>query len=489
MQWVLFDGEDTVTIAALKSSYTKPNRSVEKEKAFIDFLENKIRTDYNIKLYEKERFRYSDKRPNPQKKSNLKKIKISINNQLYEKIRKHFTGSSNSPYEVKRIDSAYIPFLLVKPDLRDLRDLQKEGWWFKTKKAYEDYFATKNSNENILPKKIANKHNYTAYYYSYRYHRIKDFSLTIEDNGTELTLTQQGFHDSKAYEKFTGKAEKGEEIYAILADDQKRQMFIAIHAANLLESGKPLLCNMTATSSALPYSIMSLEVILAKEEQLSEKDKTQIRRYLYLHRYNFRTKPQSIKPKVLEVKGGQSVDMFENILVGLFKVWRYSKKGDILQSFIYINQNYRGICYNKIYKNEEYDEQTCVIQPTKITDKIIDNRVIHITTHPKTKSGLLTSIFIQLPPGFNHEDDALKGVITTRSKGQNLPLQSPFMMKKSNLIIGSDFKEEELSDKDIKLIEPYLKKYIQKNLENSSDPDIQTLYEEFKSIKINQFPN
>ena len=179
---------------------------------------------------------------------------------------------------------------------------------------------------------------------------------------------------------------------------------------------------------------MSFEAVIVQRKDINERVKLDIKRYLFLHRYNFWLNPDKIDINDLGVKKRRrSVGDYKDIIVGIFRVWRYMPDGKILQSFICINEYYRAVCFNKFYNKEEYNKQVCIIHPSAIKGRRYNNEIIHITAHPKKRSGFLSSIVLQVKSNLlKKEYDILAGKITVADRDSDLPFQSIFIMQKTN---------------------------------------------------------
>lgn len=249
---------------------------------------------------------------------------------------------------------------------------------------------------------------YRAFFYSYRSHDVREFTLQIDWGKEPFVIKQKGFHDLNQEPEYVGTATLvGGKIHAMLTDeDSGDQMKLIISSGYEPQKREAMLCAVQAVSSYKDHYPMCCEAILVREDRImSPSEELRVKRYLFSHRYNFKVKDEEISLDFLEAKR-RDVDMIDYLAGCYYRVWRFDEDYNIVQSVLHINEYYKGTCYTSHYHRDIFNEQVCLIE-VNVSDAL-RSQTLCISTHPRRGSILLSYMMLNFPP---HTDSKTMGGI------------------------------------------------------------------------------
>jgi hypothetical protein len=272
-----------------------------------------------------------------------------------------------------------------------------------------------------------------AYYYSYKSHKIKKFTLTIDYSTTPYTVEEKGWHDEiedDVYKKYKGIGIRQDNYLKINLTNELNNktftMMVVLGTEIHIKNCQYMTGTFTAVSTH--HWISSSEVVLVKTNEdfksgLSKKNKLILKRYLMLKQNNFRVRYEHLEQvRNLKDVRGQNSDYFENF-VGVHRVWGFDTKGNIYQYFFHIRADYRAYFYCDIYDDENLDKQVCLL---KFSESHIQR--VCISTHPFNGTGILSMCMINYLD--TREFITEGGFVTIGLSEKSKPITSYIVMKK-----------------------------------------------------------
>ena len=322
-----------------------------------------------------------------------------------------------------------------------------------------DAFFEEQSNEN-------NWLSYTGYYYSMRRNVIDTYNLKfrfdsqdLEDHPfhAEFKVKEFGFHNYTSKPEYSGYAYilLGKLHLVMLSIDPKSKATIdrlkmVFDTGGNPEEKESMKGSILAVSATQANPILSVETIIIKDnhknskaeiyDELSDEEKIEldiekeeeilnVKRYLNLHRNNFWVRPTPIDLEEILIKKSIPVDLISH-LVGVYRVWRFDKDYNIVESKIIIEDDYKSTCYNNHFNHSHFKKQVCLIKVNKFLKS--RNETICISTHPFKGTATLAYIILDMvsPLNWNEEDGKyLTGSISFVGQENINPMQSSIVFK------------------------------------------------------------
>ena len=328
---------------------------------------------------------------------------------------------------------------------------------------------TKKNNEasdinGVLEQK---KVQFDAYYYSYFSYTIKTFRLDIVLSDKVYTINLDSFHeDPRDNHTYSGRANiiggKLQGTLEKLDPSSKDTVYIIINSGlNPFES-KEMLGSLMTVSAKSTKAIINLEFYLVDKtlENENSKELDFIKRYLIMHRYNFRIPVKSPKAQSLTARGTK-VDYIDH-LVDTFRVWRFdSKYKNIVQSVLYIGKDYKVSCLTTIYESKNFNNQICLLHKN-----YYNNNILSMSSHPNDTTGVIGYMMINMTPS-DKEGHVFSGTFVSISDSKyHAPINRSIVLRREpfDLIRLEDSNELEFSNAE--LMNDSLKPISISNLEN-----------------------
>lgn len=273
---------------------------------------------------------------------------------------------------------------------------------------------------------------YTGYYYSYQKHRVEEYKVRINYNRKpnypgiphqEFSVEQEGFHDNfeqVTYEGY-GYRQKGKlqlVLWRMRVETEEDRLRILVESGENPASNLAMRGSVLAISSYIGRPISSAETVLLRETDatITEADRVRVRRYLLLHRYNFRVNAKTLNLQTMKSRG-IGVDILKNF-VGIWKTHRLGEhRKNILNSFVIVSPEYLINCYNNSYEKPNMNEQVCL--PNITTDDELNTRTISLDCFPKEGANRVSTIMLSIP---NRQDKKLKGGMLLSGQDGNEPV-------------------------------------------------------------------
>ena len=252
---------------------------------------------------------------------------------------------------------------------------------------------------------------YTGYYYSYKNHSIRNYSLRICRNISndiepyaEYKVKEEGFHDDDENPEYEGYAYRlhGSKLHIVLNKFGLGNNDITDKLKLVFDSGANPLNPPVMRGSILAISagtqgnpILSMETVIVKNKHTSTlPTKLRIERYLFLHRCNYWIRPEAIRLERLIVNRNVNVNQISH-LVGTYRVWRFNDDYKIVQSKLIIKENYEAICHTDFYEDHpRFNKQVCILRINNI-DLLDGSKTVCIATHPIDGTGLISHIMLK----------------------------------------------------------------------------------------------
>lgn len=368
-----------------------------------------------------------------------KNIKDKINSRYIYSLKKSTYDADKAEISIKEPYSTIIPLYL--------------GY------ANFDEFIEDNSGEN-------NWISYTGYYYSMRRNIIDSYSLKFRFDNRDLErhplhaqfkVKEFGFHNYSTNPEYSGYAYVllGKLHLVMLSFDRESKATIDRLKMVFDTGGNPaekdsMKGAILAVSATQANPILSVETIIIKDEykdckaerydELSNEDKIEldrekeeeilnVKRYLNLHRNNFWIRPTPLELEEILIKKSIPVDQISH-LIGTYRVWRFDRDYNVVESKIIIENDYKSTCYNKNYKHSHFKKQVCLIKINKFLKS--RNETLCISTHPDKGTATLAYIILDMvsPLNWNEEDGKfLSGSISFVGQDNINPMQSSIVFK------------------------------------------------------------
>lgn len=308
------------------------------------------------------------------------------------------------------------------------------------------YLGFKNK-EAYLTSQTNNIIEYTGYYYSYKAHEVHKFKLKIDYDRKpnfnnvekqEYSAEESGFHDNDRDPIYSGYAYRLDgKLHIILWNEkQSDKMKMILDSGDNPSSNKAMRGAILAISSLQGHSPMNLETLLVRNDyRLSKGDRLRIRRYLFLHRYNFRIKAEILNLKAMKAKG-TDVHLIENF-VGCWRTIRFDDNYEnLVVSILHVRADYRITCYTNQFKHENYNTQVCIPDITIIN--YFESRTLCLASYPNEGAKIISNMMLKIPAG---EKKQVGGAILFVAKSGEYPINR-------SIVLTRDKRVEEFFDKN-----------------------------------------
>ncbi len=235
---------------------------------------------------------------------------------------------------------------------------------------------------------------FECHYYSFKAHALKRFHLDlIFAPGGKINAVQHGFMDQKPQIVFKGSGRLYRNCLRLALEHEGEFMDMYLHMGDKdpQTAGMFLGLLITQSSSNFPISVETL--LINKNLHLEAEDTLQIKRFLFLKRHHYRTFDHDYtSPQQLKIKKNL-VNMIAQLAGHTYRVWSYTRSGDVVQSKFIIQQDYSAtlLMSDKLYEENE-QEQMCALA---IND-LIHQRLI-VTMHPKAGIGVIGTCILEIP--------------------------------------------------------------------------------------------
>jgi hypothetical protein len=320
--------------------------------------------------------------------------------------------------------------------MKRLESFKKAGHYPDTVKINSPYdqllfkYLDFNSLEHYDIKQNEQAINYKGFYYSFKKHRVCEYHVSVNYKKKpsfdsiplqQFYVEQKGFHDhsdNPTYQGYGYLLEGKLQLMTWVKEGGDR-LRIVLDSGNNPEKNNAMRGCIQAVSSFSGNPLNCVETVVVRhdaEHHINPDDTLRIRRYLMLHRNNFRVNAKPLNLNVMSAKGVSS-DQIRG-LVGLWEVFRYnSKKKATTGSILYVSEDFRIFCYNDNYEQSNLKEQVCLPNITHYLD-LSNDITITMDCFPKEGAQIISTMMIKLP---NEEVDVTGGVInfvgSRRSEG------------------------------------------------------------------------
>lgn len=235
---------------------------------------------------------------------------------------------------------------------------------------------------------------FRQFYYSYRNHSVKEASLTVTFSPSGIEAAQKGFLDQRKDVVLHGKGRLTRYCLRLSMESPEDDMMdLYIHTQYKNPKTDPMLLGIFVAQSAHHFPA-SVETILVRNDlTISDEDILQIERFLFLKRHHFRSNDPGYRTtQELRVKK-PLVNTIAFLAGKRYRVWSYTKEGDIVQVRFELDKNYKATLYSTSKLFDENDQvQTCLIS---VSDAI--NQRLVVTFHPAEGSGMLGTSILEIP--------------------------------------------------------------------------------------------
>lgn len=296
---------------------------------------------------------------------------------------------------------------------------------------------------------------YVCYFYSFYKHKILSFSLWIANRGEDYEVREKGFHVEPYHEiLYSGTGKKKNNFLFInltgIRDNYEDEFKLMAFTGTLVEPNLMLALFLGISSYGYPSSG---EVVLLKKGTFGESEIKIVEQYLMLKRSRIRIRNENFAhPSNLRVKH-QPVSLIEG-MVGVYWVWNFDGKGNIVQSRFEINLDYGSRFQTILYGNNE-NNQVCLVNVSHVI-----NRRICLSTHPQEGTGIIAYVILNIS---NNTDEINSGVFCSVGQNGKNPVSGKIALlraKNGEEVIASHISKSSLPDllKDNPRFNPLLKK-------------------------------
>lgn len=279
---------------------------------------------------------------------------------------------------------------------------------------------------------------YTGYYYSYKQHQIRTYKLEIDYKqkpnypGVSLQhfkVKEEGFHDNleNEYAGYAYLLEGKLQLIMWLKKDGDR-LRIVLESGDNPEANTTMRGSVLAVSSFVGRPLANAETVLVKENKnensITEEDRLRIKRYLLLHRYNFRINSRPLNLQRMDAKG-VGVDVLRHF-VDVWRVFRYNDDySQIVHSALWVREDYIINCFTNSYEQGNLNEQVCL--PNITIDAELNTRTICLECFPKEGAKIISYLMLTIP---NKSEEFIRGVITFVGQDGELPSMRAIVLQR-----------------------------------------------------------
>lgn len=318
---------------------------------------------------------------------------------------------------------------------------------------------------------------YRAFFYSYLKHDVREFRLQIDWTAEPFEIRQKGFHDFNQEPEYAGTATLVQgKVHAVVMDNNSGdQMKLVISSGFEPETREAMLCAVQAVSSYKDRNPICCEAVLVRDDHaLTPSEEVRIKRFLFLHRYNFKIRDTEVTLDLLEAKR-RDVDMIDYLAGHFYRVWQFDENYNLVQCVMHINDYYRATCYTTQYHRDILNEQVCLIE-INVSDAL-RSQTLCISTHPKKGAMIISYMMLNLPE--RSSSDILGGIICLTGQGHPA-VRSIAMMKDERLAADFDrnilrsfpFGQAEQEVKNDRRLTPLFEKLMEEERRNSKPEHI-----------------
>lgn len=298
---------------------------------------------------------------------------------------------------------------------------------------------------------------YTGYYYSYRKHQICTYSLRINFSQKpafqhvpqqEFIVEEQGFHDHKHNPIYSGYGYilEGKLQLMMWVKEGSDRLRILLDSGDDPENQDAMRGIILSVSSFQGKPLNATETVVVKNGKTQDLDVLRIKRYLFLHRYNFRTDSRPLNLHQM-IAIGYTADFLRNF-VGAWRVLRFEKEKAVC-SILYVEEDYHITCYSTNYELGNLNEQVCL--PSISTEAQYQNRnTILLDCYPKEGARKISSLMLNIP---NANARVTGGVINVVGGNNLYPFTSAIAMGRDKAL----FEKLKASNNKMKTAEKELK--------------------------------
>lgn len=235
-----------------------------------------------------------------------------------------------------------------------------------------------------------------AFYWSYRRNSIREFQLRCDFSSAPFYIEQTGYHDSirEPVYKGEGKLVDGKIQVTLIDKESRDEMKITINSGDNPLSSEAMLGSVMAVSAHEERSPVCFEVLLVnKSGPLDPEDELRIKRFLFLHRRNFRVKNIAVNLRNLQAKR-RAVDVLSG-MVAYYRCWRFDEQFEhLLSSVFYLAEDYKAYCYTAHHRRNNLNRQVCLLD--LLYDDESNKSTLCVSTHPDQGADLLSSLYIEI---------------------------------------------------------------------------------------------
>lgn len=273
---------------------------------------------------------------------------------------------------------------------------------------------------------------YTGYFYSYRKHEIQTFELKVNYQRKpvypnvphqEFTVSEIGFHDHKHNPIYSGYGYilEGKLQLMMWAKEGGDRLRILLDSGDDPESQDSMRGIILAVSSFQGKPLTALETVVVKHGVLQEKDIRRIKRFLYLHRYNFRIDSRPLNLNQMLVCGYPSD--FLRTFVGAWRVFR-CHKDRFVSSILLVEEDLNITCYSDYYDLDNLNEQVCLPSISREPQMQSRNTML-LDCFPKEGAKKISSLMLNIP---DSESNITGGIISIVGGSNEYPSTAAIAM-------------------------------------------------------------
>jgi hypothetical protein len=153
-----------------------------------------------------------------------------------------------------------------------------------------------------------------------------------------------------------------------------------------------ILCTInTIATDKFPISLYAL---LVKDEHMKNTQEVRIKRFMMMKRHVFRASNRNYESLDELRYKGNDVDLISH-MVGNYRVWRYNKKGDIIQTKMVIYEDFTCKLFLDVYDRSQFNEQVCALDVSRIFDS-----KLCVSTHPRQGSQVISYAIVDIPSSY-----------------------------------------------------------------------------------------
>ncbi len=248
---------------------------------------------------------------------------------------------------------------------------------------------------------------YKCFFYSFRYHKIREFSMEIDFQ--QGVVKQKGIHQYDTNMEYKGSFVRHRSCIDIrLLNESNDSISMLGYVGDIQEPQRMKIISVAVlfkASEGFPMAVEALMYRIDEEDENSdfETKETSIQKFLNLKRNNFRISSEIMRNT--EGLTAKRINIeFINNMIGTYRIWSFDNNQNIVQTKFIVNKDYTAYLYTS-YNDTKENLQTCllnistVIKPTLV-----------VSAHPANGMGLLSYALIGIA---NANDSLIEGVFCT----------------------------------------------------------------------------